>query len=88
MEMEAYLESIVKPLLSKPEGLKIVKTTDNMGVLLSVNVALDDIAHLIGKSGQNITAVRRIVGMFGIRNNAKISIKVNEPVGGKRYATN
>ncbi len=81
--MDAYLESIVKPLLAKPEALKIVKTTDDMGVLLTVEVALEDVAHLIGKEGQNITSIRRIINLYGMRNSAKISIKVIEPIGGK-----
>lgn len=81
--MEAYLESIVRPLLSKPESLKVVKTTDNMGVLLTLDVALEDISHLIGKEGQNIISLRRILGLYGMRNSAKISLKVNEPAGGK-----
>jgi predicted RNA-binding protein YlqC (UPF0109 family) len=83
--MDAYLESIVRPLLSKPESFKVSMTTDNMGVLLTVDVALEDMSHLIGKEGQNITSIRRIVGLYGMRNNAKISLKVNEPVGGKRH---
>ena len=83
--MEAYLESMVKPLLSKPESFKVTKTTDNMGVLLSLDVSLEDVAHVIGKGGQNISAVRRLVGMYGMRNDAKISVRVNEPVGGKKH---
>ncbi len=82
--MDAYLESVVKPLLSKPEAFRVVKTTDDMGVLLTVDVALDDISHLIGREGANITSIRRILGLYGMRNNAKISLKVNEPIGGKR----
>lgn len=81
--MEVYLEAIVRPLLSKPEGLHIVKTTDAMGVLLTMDVAKEDMGHLIGKEGQNILSIRRLIGMYGMRNNAKISIKINEPIGGK-----
>lgn len=85
--MEAYLDSIVRPLLSKPESFKVTKTTDDMGVLLTVDVAPEDMSQIIGKEGQHITSIRKILGMYGMRNNAKISLKVNEPVGGKRYET-
>lgn len=81
--MEEYLVAIVSPLLSKPEGLKITKTTDAMGVLLMVTVDKDDMGHLIGKEGQNILSIRKLIGMYGMRNNAKISVKINEPLGGK-----
>lgn len=84
--MQDYLDAIVRPLLSKPEGLAIVKSSDDLGVLLTVTVAKEDMPHLIGKEGQNILCVRKIVGMYGMKNNAKVSIKINEPVGGK-YST-
>lgn len=83
--MEAYIESVVKPLLSKPESFRVVKTTDEMGVLLTVDVALEDISHLIGKSGQHISSIRKILSLYGLRHNAKISLKVNEPIGGKKH---
>ncbi len=85
--MEEYLQAIVSPLLSKPESLTIVKTADDMGVLLTVTVGREDMGHLIGKLGQNILAIRKLVTMYGMRNNAKISIKINEPIGGK-YRSN
>lgn len=81
--MEEYLDAIVKPLLSNPEELTIVKSTDDLGVLLAVSVSKDDMGHLIGKQGQNILSIRKLIGMYGMRHNAKIAIKINEPIGGK-----
>lgn len=81
--MKEYLHAIVSPLLSKPDVLSIIESADNMGVLLTMDVAREDMPHLVGKQGQNILAIRKIVAMYGMRNNAKISIKINEPVGGK-----
>lgn len=81
--MQEYLEAIVRPLLSKPESLKVTKTADDMGILLTMDVAREDMAHIIGKEGQNILSIRKLIGMYGMRNNAKISIKINEPIGGK-----
>lgn len=77
--MEEYLKSIVSPLLSEPEALQIQKSQDEMGVLLSVNVSKKDMGLIIGKNGDTIKAVRTIVHMFGAKNKAKVSVKVNEP---------
>lgn len=81
--MQEYLEAIVKPLLSHPEALVITKTNDAMGVLLSVVVSKEDMPHLIGKEGANVLSIRRLIGIYGMKNNARISIKINEPMGGK-----
>lgn len=83
--MEEYLESIVKPLLGSPDSFKVAKTIDDRGILLTVDVALEDMSHLIGKGGQNVTSIRKVLSLYGARNNAKISLKVNEPPGSRRY---
>jgi predicted RNA-binding protein YlqC (UPF0109 family) len=83
--MKEYLEAIVRPLLSKPESLKVTQTADAMGILLTLDIAREDMGHIIGKEGQNILSVRKLIGMYGMRNNAKVSIKINEPIGGKYH---
>lgn len=83
--MEDYLDSIVRPILTKPEAFTVTKSADDMGILLTVSLAKEDMGNIIGKSGQNILSIRRIVGMYGMQHNAKISIKINEPIGGKYY---
>ena len=83
--MEAYLDSIVRPLLGKPEALRISKGNDDLGILLTLDVDPTDMPHIIGKEGQTIISLRKILGVYGMRNHAKITVHVNEPVGGKRY---
>ena len=50
-----------------------------MGVLLTVRLDDKDAGALIGRGGETIAAVRRIMKLVGIRANARINIKLDVP---------
>jgi predicted RNA-binding protein YlqC (UPF0109 family) len=75
----AYLEQILKGLITSPEGLEVVRTVDDMGVLFSIRVAPADMGRIIGKSGSIAKAIRTIMTAFGFSNHEKISVKIFDP---------
>lgn len=81
MNTSDYLKLILAPLLNHPEALQVVSTQDQMGILLTVDVHKDDMGIAIGKSGETAKAVRHLVRIVGIKANARVSIKINEPEG-------
>lgn len=81
----AFLEYIVKALVDHPEEVKIVETKDNLGVLLTLTVHPDDMGKVIGRGGKIATqAIRPLLTAVGLKHNARVSLKINEPAGGKR----
>jgi predicted RNA-binding protein YlqC (UPF0109 family) len=36
---------------------------------------------VVGKAGETAKAVRHLVRIVGIRSNARVSVKINEPMG-------
>ena len=80
MPVETYLDSIVRPLLSTPDKLSIVKTQDERGVLLTVDVDRTDMGRVIGKEGSIANAIRAVVRSYGMIKDARVSVKINEPV--------
>lgn len=81
MSPKDYLVSILSPLLDSPDGLKVEERQDAMGVLLTIDVQKDDMRIVIGKAGETAKAIRQLVRIIGFKNNARVSIKVNEPEG-------
>jgi predicted RNA-binding protein YlqC (UPF0109 family) len=81
MPITEYLTALMIPLLKSPEALKIVESQDQMGILLSVDVHKDDMGVVVGKAGETAKAIRHLVRIVGIRANARVSIKINEPYG-------
>lgn len=84
-----YVESIVKPLIGYPDMMSVKEKTDEMGLLLSVSVAKEDMGKIIGKEGNIAKSIRTIVNAFGMKNHKKVSIKIVEPqdsnVGERQY---
>lgn len=85
MEHDAqFLEYIVKGLVDHPESVKITRTVDEMGVLLSLDVHGDDMGKIIGRLGNTAKAIRILLRVVGMKNNARVNLKINEPEGGRR----
>lgn len=81
MQIEKYLADIIHPLLTKPEGAQIIQSSDDMGILLTLVVHADDMGPLIGKMGETAKAIRHIVRIAGVKQNMRVSVKINEPDG-------
>jgi uncharacterized protein len=76
-----FLEYVVKALVSYPDDIKIKRTVDEMGVLMSLDVHPDDMGKVIGRSGNTAKAIRILLRVVGMKNNARINLKINEPTG-------
>jgi hypothetical protein len=72
-------KSIIESLVDKPEVVKVEKKTDDKGVLLVVYVDVSDRGKLIGRKGETIMAVRRIIKAVGFKEEANVSVKIDEP---------
>lgn len=76
-----YLELTIKALVDKPEEVKIVKTIDEMGVLMTVDVNGEDMGKLIGKKGATAKSIRTLLRTVGMKHNQRVNMKINEPLG-------
>jgi predicted RNA-binding protein YlqC (UPF0109 family) len=81
---QQFLEYVVKSLVDKPEDVKIDRTVDEMGVLLKLTVNRDDMGKVIGRSGATAKAIRTILRVVGMKNDARVNLKIEEPEGGMR----
>jgi len=81
---QVVLDYVVKALVDHPESVKIVRTIDERGVLLSLDVHPEDMGKIIGKLGNTAKAIRTILRVVGIKNGARVNLKINEPEGSTR----
>ena len=85
MDIANYFKLIVSPLLRHPDELKVVTTQDAMGVLLTVDVNKDDMGIIVGKGGETAKALRHLVRIAGTVHDARVRVKISEPVGSTFY---
>jgi len=81
IEPKDYLETIVKGLVDNPDDVKVTKTIDEMGVLLSLEVNSEDMGQIIGRQGATAKAIRTLVRVCGMKSQARVNVKINEPAG-------
>lgn len=79
-----FLEYVVKALVNNPDDVKIKRTVDEMGVLMTLDVNPEDMGKIIGRSGNTAKAIRILLRVVGMKNNARINLKINEPAFGRR----
>ncbi len=79
MTVPEYLTHLLSPLLSKPDSLRITETHDSMGILLTVDVSKEDMGTVVCKQGENAKAIRNLVRIVGMKQNARVAVKINEP---------
>jgi predicted RNA-binding protein YlqC (UPF0109 family) len=79
---QQFLDYVVKGLVDNPNDVKITRTVDEMGVLMTLEVNAADMGKVIGRSGNTAKAIRTLLRVVGMKNNSRVNLKINEPEGG------
>ncbi len=79
-----FLEMLVKSIVDHPDDVKIDRRVDEMGVLLSLQVNPQDMGQVVGRQGSTAKAIRTLLRIVGIKNNARVNLKIEEPEGSTR----
>ncbi len=80
---QEFLDYVIKSLVDNPKDVKIDRKVDEMGVLMTLDVNSADMGKVIGRQGNTAKAIRTILRVVGMKNNARVNLKINEPAGGQ-----
>jgi predicted RNA-binding protein YlqC (UPF0109 family) len=81
-----FLEAIVKAIVDHPDDVVVERKVDEMGVLLSLKVNPQDMGQVVGREGSTAKAIRSLLRIVGIKNNARVNLKIEEPEGSTRQS--
>lgn len=73
---QQFVEYIVTNLVSKPEDVKIERTIDEKGVLLTLTVNDEDLGRVIGRRGSTAQSLRALLRALGTKNDARYNLKI------------
>jgi len=76
-----FLEFLVKSIVDHPDDVVIDRRVDEMGVLLSLKVNAQDMGQVVGRQGATAKAIRSLLRIVGIKSNARVNLKIEEPEG-------
>lgn len=85
---QEFLEFVVKGLVEHLEDVKVSRVVDEMGVLLTLDLNAEDMGKVIGRSGNTAKAIRTLLRVVGMKHNARVNLKINEPAGGRLSGSN
>lgn len=80
-----FLVYVLKGLVDNPDAVKVERTVDEMGVLMTVDVDPIDMGKIIGRRGATAKAIRTILRVVGMKQNQRVNMKINEPEGGTGF---
>ena len=80
---QEFLEYVVKALVDTPSAVKVSRQVDEMGVLITLKIDPADMGKIIGRSGNTAKAIRTLLRIVGLKNHARVNLKIEEPEGGR-----
>jgi len=83
-----FLDLLIRFIVDHPEDVVIDSRTDEMGVLLTLTVNHEDMGKVIGRQGLTAKAIRALLRVVGMKENARINLKINEPDGSTKAHDN
>ena len=84
MEDQKFIEYTVKALVDNPNDVKVERRVDEMGVLITIDINPEDMGKVIGRQGNTAKALRTLLRVVGMKHNARVNLKINEPEGSKK----
>lgn len=80
---QEFLQFLIESLVDHPKDVKVERKVDEMGVLLTLKVNPEDMGQIIGREGSTAKAIRNLVRIVGLKNHARVNLKIEEPEGGR-----
>ena len=83
-----FVDMVVKAIVNHPNDVKTVREIDDRGVKITLSINPEDMGYVIGKGGQTARSIRTLLRIVGAKTNARVSLLINEPEGGRRSRAN
>lgn len=79
--MKDLLSYIVTNLVTKPDVVKIDEQVQDGTVNLNLTVDMEDMGLIIGKGGQTIKSIRKLLIVRAMAENVRVNLQLAEPEG-------
>lgn len=79
--MKDLVEFIVKQLVTQPEQVSVEEGQDEQGQVLHLSVAPEDMGIVIGKGGQTIKSIRKILAVRAMNDGARVYLHLVDQNG-------
>ncbi len=81
---QQFIEYVVKSIVHHPNDVRTERIIDDRGVKITLFVNSEDMGYVIGREGQTARALRILLKIVGAKDNARVSLVIDEPEGARR----
>lgn len=74
--MKELLEEIARALVDDPEQVSVAVREDEIGYILELKVAPDEVGKVIGKQGKIAKALRTVVRAAAVKEGKKVMVEI------------
>ena len=76
--MGNLIEYIAKSLVDEPDDVQVTEHDDHGRIIVHLDVAEDDIGRVIGRDGRIATAMRSLIKVAAIREDARVGLEIGD----------
>lgn len=76
--MLELIDYIAKSLVTNPDAVQIQETQEDGAQIFVLSVAPDDMGIIIGKSGQTIKAIRKLIAVRAMQDQSHVYLRLND----------
>lgn len=73
---QQFVEYIIKSLAAFPDDVKVERTIDERGVLLTLTVNAEDLGRIIGRRGSTAQSIRTLLRALGTKHEAHYNLRI------------
>ena len=74
--MKELIEYIAKSIVSTPEEVKVTEETDDMGMIVKLEVASEDKGRIIGRQGRVAEAMRTLLRVMAAKEGTRVRLQI------------
>ena len=84
--MRAVVEVVARALVDRPDEVQVTESARRGMTVVELSTAPGDMGKIIGRQGNTAKSIRTLLRVVGMKNNSRVNLKINEPVGGLKSA--
>ena len=78
-KIKEWVVYTVSLLVENPNAVQVIHRIDDMGVLMTLKVDPADAGRIIGKGGDTVNAIRKLLHYLGMIAKARVNLKLDVP---------
>lgn len=83
-DLKKLTEEMICSIVDNPKTVKVTTVEGEQTIILKVKVDKQDLGHVIGQQGRNISAIRTVLRAAGSKDNLRVIVELLDSIPNRR----